>query len=474
MNFKHWNRLCYNILKQKQYYSTKPKGKLIISCKRSKFDFYSNQQYDKFEEIQLASKGWFNNAAKGDYFVVHGNKEEYEEPTVPFSHLGVNSQLAEVLHNEGIYKLTEFQSDVIPVVAEGKHTLLAAETGCGKTLSYLLPLVQNLIGYQCTEMNTPRVLILVPNRELAHQIGNVATTLCEPFDLKTKVVVGGSTKRLMLDPEFGSIDILVATPGAISKLSTVGIYKLNQVKTLVLDEADTLIDDSFLDRIEILIRRVSQAQVLLVSATYPKHLPEVMEPIMDSLVQIKSRRLHKPLLNVTQRFLKLLKSERPSQLLQIANKTKEPFIVFTNRNETCNWLAMFLRENGLKCANINGDMNYNIRINQWNDFVSGKANILSATDVGSRGLDTTKVKHVLNYDFPLYPADYIHRVGRTGRLGSPELSKVTNFISSGIDVKLVQNIEMAIRTNSELQNVDGNITSIVKNKIAKQMKGRNI
>ncbi|KAJ3631819.1 hypothetical protein MTP99_012925 [Tenebrio molitor] len=128
---------------------------------------------------------------------------------------------------------------------------------------------------------------------------------------------------------------------------------------------------------------------------------------------------------------------------------------------------MFLRENGVPCSNINGDMKYAIRVEQWNSFIKGETQILSATDVGSRGLDTTQVTHVLNYDFPLYAADYLHRIGRIGRLGSTRSCKATNFISGPEEVRLVQQIELAVRKDQPLTNVDGNITNIVQKKIQK-------
>lgn len=420
----------------------KTKPRLIISCKRNACDFYDNQIFGKFSEIPLASKGWQHNKAKGDYFIIHPNLEDYDKPKIPLQEMGIHPKLIEVLKSVEITNATSFQHEAIPVIQTGKHVLLAAETGCGKTLAYLLPIIQNLIGQKVINMNTPKALVLVPNRELAYQIGTVAKVLAEAVDLKVKVIVGGSTKRLMMNPDFADIDILVATPGAIGKLSTVGIYKLNEVAYTVLDEADALIDDSFIERIDSLVKRVSQSQFTLVSATLPKKIPPVLEPIKENLVTIKSTRLHKPLMNITQRFLRLTRSAKTSQLLLIAKQNKDPMLVFTNRNQTCNWLAMFLRENGLTCANINGDMNYNIRIEQWSKFVCGETKILSATDVGSRGLDTTEVRHVVNYDFPLYAADYIHRIGRTGRLGSPEQCKVTNFISGPEEIRLVQQIEV--------------------------------
>lgn len=414
---------------------------LIISCRRKEYNFYKDTIYDKFSEIPLASKGWCHSKAKGDYFVIHPDKD-YDKPNHSFSDIDVYPKIIEALSTMGIMQATNLQLKAIPILRKANHVTLNAETGCGKTVTYLIPILEKLLHHKSKEMNTPKALILVPNRELAYQIGDVTKQLAEAVDLKVKVIVGGRTKRIMMNPEFENIDILIGTPGAIGKLNTVGIYKLNEVQYTVLDEADTLVDDSFTDRMESLLRRVFQSGIILVSATSPKYLPSILEPMHQSMEIITSERLHKPIRTVTQRFLRLTKSNRPSQLLSIVKQNKEPLLVFTNRNETCNWLAMFLRENNVACSNINGDMNQDIRINQWNQFINGETRILSATDVGSRGLDLKQIRHVLNYDFPLYAADYIHRIGRTGRLSSPESCKVTNFVAGVDEIKLVQQIEV--------------------------------
>lgn len=446
-------------------------GPLFISCQRKELDHYLNTQYGKFDEVPLASKGWNHNKAKNDYFTVLPLPNEHEEDSHSFLELGIHTMVIDALKSRDIKKATAFQCNAIHTIQKGVHTLLAAETGCGKTISYILPIIQSIIdNKKPVNLNTPRAVIIVPNRELAYQAGEMAQMLCDPVGIKVKTLVGGKTKSLMMNPSFSEIDILVSTPGALGKLSAVGIFKLNEVQWLVLDEADTLIDDSFIERMESLVKRMSQAQIILVSATLPRKLPDILAPYASSIEQVISPRLHKPLLNITQKFLRITKSMKPAHLLQITKINKEPMLIFTNRNQTCNWLAMFLRENGIPCANINGDMNYAIRIEQWNQFVRGDVKILSSTDVGSRGLNTLQVKHVVNYDFPLYMADYIHRIGRVGRLGSPQSCKVTNFISGHEEISLVQQIELSIRRNEALTNVDGNITKIVQKKILRRIR----
>lgn len=184
--------------------------------------------------------------------------------------------------------------------------------------------------------------------------------------------------------------------------------------------------------------------MIMVSATIPRKLPDILVPLENQIKHIISPQIHKPLLNISQKFLRLTMSMKPGHLLQLAKANKSPMIIFSNRSQTCNWVSLFLRENGVNNANINGDMNYALRIEQWNRFVSGETNILSSTDVGSRGLNTIQVRHVVNYDFPLYAADYIHRIGRVGRLGSTGNCRVTNFVAGDEEIRLVQQIEVSI------------------------------
>lgn len=419
--------------------------RLIISCKRKEYNFYSNTFYKKFDETVLASKGWNHNKSKGDFFIVHPNLEECLEHVTPFTELNIHPLLVEALRGQGIKDATDFQRQAISTVPKGEHTLLAAETGCGKTIAYLVPIIQDLIDHKTDLLNNPSALIIVPNRELVEQIKKIAQILAEPFNLKVHGLVGGNTKKIMMNPQFDETDILIATPGVIGKLSTVGVYKLNKVKFTVLDEADTLTDDSFVERLEGIVKKVPQAQVILVAATLPKYLPDCLKPIEERLIHVVSPKIHRPLMNITQKFVRLTKSARPGEILFIARAAKNPLLIFTNNSKTCDWLAMYLRESNLNCANINGEMHRSIRNEQWNNFISGKANILAATDIVSRGLDLRQINHVVNYDFPKYMSDYLHRIGRTGRFGSSATCKVTNFVAGAEEIKLVQQIEVMLQ-----------------------------
>ncbi|EFN78418.1 Probable ATP-dependent RNA helicase DDX28 [Harpegnathos saltator] len=192
----------------------------------------------------------------------------------------------------------------------------------------------------------------------------------------------------------------------------------------------------------------SAAQFTLTSATMPSRLQEVLQNIvnMDSLVQVSSDKLHHVL--VSQKFMRVGSSNKPVELLKyikpkVANK--EPVIVFSNSNNTCGWVNMFLKRSNINTVHLSGTMPMYTRNGMYADFKSGRCNVLCTTNAGSRGLDTVAVKHVLNFEFPFDTADYIHRCGRTGRVGSVKDCRVTNFISTPAEITLVRRIEKATR-----------------------------
>ena len=248
----------------------------LVSCKVKKYDLRHGDKLpdnSKFGSIPLASSGWKHDKSRGDFFIIHPIPAENNlrnEQSKSFEHFGLHSKIVENLQtNLNISKCSSIQLEGMPLILSGDHTLLAAETGCGKTLAYLVPIVQNIfklkeIPNQKFNFNTPLGLILTPGRELgkinnipkllsmqfiifitATQIGEVATKLCAGLDIKVKVVLGGRTKQKMLNPEIEDVDLLIGSMGAISKLVTTNVYRMQQCRHVVLDEADTLLDDSF-------------------------------------------------------------------------------------------------------------------------------------------------------------------------------------------------------------------------------------
>lgn len=246
-------------------------GEPLITCKRPEFDLYQGDKRDKnaeFGSIPLASNGWHHFRSKNDFFIIHPHLSAEDElhntdHEKSFDELEVDSNLLQNLTSRlNMHRTTFIQNKAIPSILANQHTLIAAETGCGKTIAYLLPIIQNFLNRRKkfgeeakTEFNTPKVLIITPGRELANQIGEVCEELCHGLDVKTKVIIGGHTKSMMKNPPIDEIDILVASMGVLSKLITGNIYRMHQVRHVVLDEADTLLDDSFQEKLKYILKR---------------------------------------------------------------------------------------------------------------------------------------------------------------------------------------------------------------------------
>ncbi|XP_050347317.1 probable ATP-dependent RNA helicase DDX28 [Nymphalis io] len=473
-----------------RYYSVQAKKKLpIISCKRTEFNHYEGQSYSKFEGVKLASQGWLHAKSKNDYFTIYGNANKKEEKEVykkSFEEIGLCEELREVMLRLGYSLPTAIQAKSFPSIIQGYNTVMTAETGCGKTLAYLLPVFQHILQWKAhvpEEFNSPMAVIITPSRELAIQIGEVAQKLTENLDINVSTLIGGKTKQKLLDPPVEYCDLLVTTLGAYSKLVTTGIFKIHNIHHIILDEADTLLDDSFIDKLANLMKKFAiqfkveiktppkGCQVTLVSATLPHELPEAVNSFMDpqSIRTVTTSNIHKLLPHVPHKFIRLGKAQKPVELLKLVQtdvNLKRPVMIFSNKTSTCDFVSMFLNENNVECININGQMAVPLKQGQLDLYKNGKVNVISCTDVASRGLDILRTRHIINYDFPLYTSDYIHRCGRTGRLGSDVECYVTNFIAWPREIQLVQKIEMSVRKDNELPNVNANIRRQIEARIA--------
>ncbi|XP_050450558.1 probable ATP-dependent RNA helicase DDX28 [Cataglyphis hispanica] len=450
----------------------------IIVCKRKEFNFYEGQTYSKFEPIPLASKGWQHYKSKGDFFFVYPltnveeeafDNESHNEENIcdTFAQFGLNPQIINILEKYNITKPLKIQTIGIPQILNGANTIIAAETGCGKTLTYLLPMIDKVLRWkQLAEnhYNSPMGLIITPTRELAFQIGLEAKKICQHLGIYVQTITGGKTGKMLLDPPVEKVDIIVASFGVISKLTTHKVYKLNMVRSIVLDEADALFHETFEEKLQVFLKRVPLgfvqnvdegssklpigAQFAVVSATMPSRMSKVLKNIIDveSLVNIISDKLHHIL--VPQKFMRVGPDDKPMELLKyikpkIANR--EQVIIFNNTNSTCNWVSMFLNKSKIETVCLNGDMPMYERQNKYASFKGGRCCVLCTTNAGSRGMDTVAIRHVLNYDFPNATADYIHRCGRTGRFGGVKDCRVTNFVSTPSEISMVQKIERAVR-----------------------------
>lgn len=261
---ENYKKLNY-ILKRAVHVHLKAKDNIrpIITCRRKEYNFYSedNNKNNRLDVVKLASKGWHNRKSNGDYFIIHMiDHISMLEEQISFTDLKISDQLVTELNAQGLMHPTRVQAESIPILFSKRNALIAAETGCGKTLAYLIPALQQILNQKCVTdndaLNSPTCLILTPSRELAYQIESVASSLSQNLDIHTDVIVGGGTKRKMLNPNFKKVDLLVATLGALSKLTTTGIYRMNSVKNVVLDEADTLLDESFSEKLAYFLKKI--------------------------------------------------------------------------------------------------------------------------------------------------------------------------------------------------------------------------
>ncbi|KAG9260897.1 putative ATP-dependent RNA helicase DDX28 [Astyanax mexicanus] len=473
-------------------------GKLLIKSKNPLHNQGVAYTLGKFEEPVLSSKGWKHNKSFGDYFIINStqtappfvstsvSKDSKEESkadgrvqdgrgraeghTRTFSSLRLCSELVEILQNFNITHPTTVQLQTIPKLMQGHNVLCAAETGSGKTLAYLLPIIHKLHKEMQLEETTlserrTQAVVLVPSRELAEQVTSVARDMGRPFGLAVKVVGGGhGVGNIKAVFSHGQPHILVATPGALLKALWRNLVDLSELLFVVVDEADTMFDPSFVDMLEKILSQTQiaanltetsgpspKAQLAVVGATFPGGVGELLSKVTDlgRLVTVKSRMLHYLMPHVKQTFLKVRGNEKVLELHQALKEHKEAehrgVLVFCNSASTVNWLGYTLEEMGVQHLRLQGEMPAAMREGIFQKYQKGHADVLISTDIASRGLDTQRVGLVVNYDFPESRTDYIHRAGRVGRAGGSAGGHVLSFVTHPWDVELVQTIETAAR-----------------------------
>lgn len=456
----------------------------IITCKRPEFNFYLHQVYLKDEDIPLASKGWLHKKSSGDHFTIHrlstnpsfrtGEVDEKEERD--FDSCGIHPLVLSGLQDMGIRHPTLVQQETIPAILKQHNVLCSAETGSGKTLAYLAPIMTSLLASRSRRKQTldvvgaPEVLILAPARELGMQIADVARKLSQHCDIKVDALVGHEGAKVCEE----RLEVLVATVGLVAKLRQKRKLDLSLLRQVVLDEVDTLLDDSFsplvcqaLEDVRAQDSRPDSfqegVQVVLVGATLPDEVAEPLRGLVDeeTLLRVSTPQLHRLLPHVQHKFLRMKSQHKAGALLELVKKDADAgraSMVFSNAASCCEWVTRFLEENHVSVTKLHGELRAQVRKENYNRFLSGDVPVLSCTDLGSRGLDTAHVEHVVNFDFPYHMSDYIHRVGRIGRVGSRVTEgRVTNFVVSPPQVALAQKIELAARRTKALPSVNANI-----------------
>lgn len=359
---------------------------------------------------------------------------------MPFSSLQLHPSLLTGLKELGFARPTPIQADAIPPTLDGRDVLACAMTGSGKTAAFLLPIIHGLIG---RPRGTTRALILTPTRELASQIHEVLRDLAIHTPITGAVVVGG----LGMGPQEHAfrvgVDVLIATPGRLLDHFRAPYAKLPGIEMLVLDEADRMLDMGFLPEIKKILRHLpAKRQTLFFSATMPPPIAALTREMLRNPVTINLARQAAPAVGITQAVYPVSQELKSALFLALlARGEMNEALVFTRTKHRADRLMKYLVRNGIKAERIHGNRSMPQRTEALAGFKSGKYRVLVATDIAARGIDVEELGHVVNFDVPAVPEDYIHRVGRTAR--AEMTGDAFTFVSPQEDGDL-RNIERAI------------------------------
>lgn len=339
-----------------------------------------------------------------------------------FSALGLSTSLLKVLANQNYTQPYPIQNEVIPAILKKRDVLGIAKTGSGKTAGYVLPILMNLQGKTVTKNRHVNVLVLVPTRELAMQVSEVFITFSSglPDRVKTMAVFGG----VSINPQMMAlqgVNVLVATPGRLLELVESKAVHLSEIETLVLDEADKMLNLGFREEMSLIFKLLpKKRQNLLFSATLNDDVTRINQILLQNPIVIKIEQ-EEDNFDLISQLGYFVSEEKKGPLLRYLIKTNDmkQVLVFADSVYKVDNISDKLRKNGIKAAAIHSKKSQGARTEALSKFKSGEVRVLVATDLISRGIDIQFLPYVINYELPRSPKDYIHRIGRTGRAESP-------------------------------------------------------
>ncbi len=364
---------------------------------------------------------------------------------IPFSRLGLVAPLQRAVSDAGYTDPTPIQAQSIPHLLEGRDLLGCARTGTGKTAAFALPILQRLSSNaQRAHAGCARALVLVPTRELASQVGQSFQTYGKNLRLSVAVIYGGVGQASQVRALARGIDVLVATPGRLLDLMQQGHVKLDRVETLVLDEADHMLDLGFIPDVRrVLAALPKQRQTLLFSATMPPPISALAERILSRPVKVQVTPSASTVEEVEQRVYFVTRAGKAGLLAELlADPAVERALVFTRTKRGADRVARKLVSDGIPAQAIHGNKSQVARERTLKGFRGGKVRVLVATDIAARGLDVDDITHVINYELPNVPETYVHRIGRTARAGA---SGVAISLCDGEERAHLRDIERLIR-----------------------------
>jgi ATP-dependent RNA helicase RhlE len=333
---------------------------------------------------------------------------------VPFTQLGLNPAINKAIKELGFVRPTPIQAEAIPPARTGRDLIACAQTGSGKTAAFLLPIINRLID---RPRRTTKALVLAPTRELAAQILDDFNALAVHTPVTGAAVYGGVGMGPQEHAFRSGVDVVIATPGRLLDHMRSGYARLDHVDHLVLDEADRMLDMGFLPEIRRIVARLpTRRQTLLFSATMPPPIAELAREMLRDPVAIQVQRQLAPAAGITQAVYPVPQEMKPALIVHLLQRgSMAEALIFTRTKHRANRLAEYLVQAGIRAERIHGNRSQAQRTAALAGFKSGAFPVLVATDIAARGIDVDALGHVVNFDVPQVPEDYIHRVGRTGR-----------------------------------------------------------
>jgi ATP-dependent RNA helicase RhlE len=361
-----------------------------------------------------------------------------------FSELPLCAPLQANLVKHGFIQPTPVQSEAIPPALAGRDVVATAQTGTGKTLAFLLPVVQSLTRLEGKPATGIQALILAPTRELTMQIHETAVKLTRGLHLQTAVVAGGMNENTQLRNVQQGAQIVIATPGRLCDFLNRKLIQLGSVRALILDEADRMLDMGFLPSLKLIVKHVPEnRQTLLFSATIEKSVAHLISAHVKDPVRVAIGATTKPMSGIDLHVYEVEQDRKLSLLENLLRREAGSFLVFARTKHGTDRLARRLSASGFDAARIHGDRTQGQRNQALAGFKKGDYRILVATDLAARGIHVDDIAHVVNYDLPQVPEDFIHRVGRTGRAGAR--GTASTFATRG-ERGDVRKIEAAMKT----------------------------
>ncbi|MEY3861981.1 MAG: hypothetical protein RIR60_347 [Pseudomonadota bacterium] len=372
-----------------------------------------------------------------------------------FASLNLDNALLRAIEESGYTTPTAIQAQAIPVVTAGHDLMASAQTGTGKTAAFMLPALNLLATPHELKSRGPRILVLVPTRELATQVNEAARKYGKFIRARTVSIVGGMPYPLQNKLLSQPLDILVATPGRLLDHMERGRIDLSRLQMLVLDEADRMLDMGFLPDVERICEQLTaERQTLLFSATLDGDIARIARQILKNPKTIQVATQKEKHANIEQRLHYVDDMTHKNKLLEhllIAPEVNQA-IIFTSTKRHCDVLAEDLYAAGHKTAALHGDMTQGARNRTLTKLRQGDVKVLVATDVAARGIDVAGITHVINYDLPKFAEDYVHRIGRTGRAGN---TGIAISFASNIDRHILRKIEQFTGNRMEPSTIEG-------------------